>query len=171
MSFHPYEPHDLVLEGYQPIELSQMTILGVFFVVWTVILVFMVATLRAVKKMKWSDVLVCCWLMISGLTHMIVEGPVVWNENFFRDRSPDFFSELWKEYGKADSRYLTRDACTIGIEAITAFVEGPICVLLVVAFIKRRPWRQALTIVVVVGELYGTVLYFLTSIYEGKKFA
>ena len=74
-----------------------------------------------------------------------------------------------KEYGKADSRYLTRDACTIGIEAITAFIEGPTCFLLILAFTQRLPWRHILTIIVVVGELYGTVLYFLTSYYEGNS--
>ena len=74
-----------------------------------------------------------------------------------------------KEYGKADSRYLTRDACTIGIEAITAFIEGPICFVLILAFAQRLSWRHIVTILVVFGELYGTVLYFLTSYYEGNN--
>lgn len=126
--------------------------------------------------------MVCCWLTVSGLIHIIVEGPVVCNQNFFRDNPADFFSELcialdsstvWhhgigKEYGKADSRYLTRDGCTIGIEAITVFFEGPVCLLLVLAFTRRWSWRHAVTLVIVVGELYGTVLYFLTSIYDGE---
>lgn len=81
----------------------------------------------------------------------------------------DAFSQslLGKEYAKADSRYATRDACVIGIEAITAAVEGPLCLLLLFAFVWRSSWRHVPTVVVVSGELYGTVLYFLTSFYEG----
>lgn len=56
----------------------------------------------------------------------------------------------------------------IGIEAITVISEGPICLLLVLMFMMKSPFRHTLTIVVVTGELYGTVLYFLSSFYEGK---
>lgn len=74
-----------------------------------------------------------------------------------------------KEYGKADSRYILRDACTIGIEAITACVEGPLCLLCVIGYLRQCSWRQVLALLIVTGELYGTVLYFYSSMHEGKK--
>lgn len=89
--------------------------------------------------------------------------------NYVRPNSSSFVrsNSLGKEYAKADARYATRDPCTIGIEAITAFVEGPLCLLLIVAFIRRFKWRYIMTAVTVTGQLYGCALYFLTSYFEG----
>lgn len=73
-----------------------------------------------------------------------------------------------KEYCKADSRYATRDPFTICMEAITAFVEGPLCFVILYGMLKQRPWRFTLQFAVSLGQLYGDVLYFATSYYDGK---
>ena len=72
-----------------------------------------------------------------------------------------------KEYSKADSRYASRDSFIIAMEAITAFLWGPLCPLLVHGIFAAKPWRYTLMVVVSVGQLYGDVLYYGTCYLEG----
>ena len=72
-----------------------------------------------------------------------------------------------KEYTNADSRYATRDSFVVAMEAVTAFVEGPGCYAAVYGMLFLRPWVGAVQILVSAGQLYGTVLYFVTSLLEG----
>ena len=53
------------------------------------------------------------------------------------------------------------------MEAITAFVEGPLCFVILYGMLKQRPWRFTLQFAVSLGQLYGDVLYFATSYYDG----
>ena len=72
-----------------------------------------------------------------------------------------------KEYTNADSRYATRDSFVVAMEAVTAFVEGPGCYAAVYGMLFQRPWVSAVQVLVSTGQLYGTVLYFITSLLEG----
>ena len=72
-----------------------------------------------------------------------------------------------KEYGKADSRYVTRDSFVISMEAFTAFVVGPMCFWAVLAMVRQHSWRHVLQLIVSVCQLYGDVLYFATTGIEG----
>jgi cholestenol delta-isomerase len=72
-----------------------------------------------------------------------------------------------KEYAKADSRYATRDDFIISMEAVTAFIEGPACLLIVWGMLKQKPWRLATIVMVSLGQLYGDVLYFGTCFHGG----
>ena len=76
-------------------------------------------------------------------------------------------SAAGREYSKADSRYASRDPFVVSMEAITAFVEGPLCFLAVWGLIRRSSWRYTVIIIVSLGQLYGDVLYFATTILEG----
>ena len=73
-----------------------------------------------------------------------------------------------KEYGKADSRYITRDSFVINMEAFTAFVVGPMCFWAVAGMAHQKPWRHRLALLVSVCQLYGDVLYFATTGTEGR---
>ena len=53
------------------------------------------------------------------------------------------------------------------MEAVTAFVEGPLCFVIVYGLLYRKPWTAALQMLVSFGQLYGDVLYFATSLLEG----
>ena len=53
------------------------------------------------------------------------------------------------------------------MEAVTAFVWGPLCPVITYGILRRRPWRYTLALVVSLGQLYGDVLYFLTCHLEG----
>merc|ERR1712188_157030 len=70
---------------------------------------------------------------------------------------------MWKDYAFADTRYFFSDTGTLGIEAITAIIVGPLCFLLAYAILYRASFRHALQIIVCSAHVYGTVLYFVTE--------
>ena len=94
-------------------------------------------------------------------------GAVVLDSNFYKSTSGNVLQEICansayllniarlmqalshkccagKEYAKADSRYATRDSFVISMEAVTAFVWGPLCLLAVHAVSRRWAWRHML---------------------------
>ena len=54
------------------------------------------------------------------------------------------------------------------MEAVTAFLEGPACWVIVYGILRQRSWRYVLQLTVSLGQLYGDVLYFATTFYEGE---
>lgn len=55
------------------------------------------------------------------------------------------------------------------MEAVTAFLEGPGCFLVVWAVCARKAWRHAAVVLVSLGQLYGDVLYFATCFHGGVE--
>lgn len=107
------------------------------------------------------------WLVLTALIHLVVEGYVVLDGGFYRSTSAfNFLAEVWKEYGKADSRYATRDAFTICMEFVTAFFVGPLCLFSAHQYCVKGPWRHLAALVASVCQLYGDALYFATCFYE-----
>jgi cholestenol Delta-isomerase len=80
--------------------------------------------------------------------------------------SPHLLAELWREYALSDSRYLTRDAFTVVMEAVTAFLWGPLSFATAYCIARQHPARQPLQMVVSLGQLYGDVLYYGTALFE-----
>ena len=54
------------------------------------------------------------------------------------------------------------------MEACTAFLVGPLCLLTVAGMLGARPWRYTLMICVSVCQIYGDVLYYGTCYLEGE---
>lgn len=54
-------------------------------------------------------------------------------------------------------------------QAITAFLWGPLCPLLVWGIFNAKPWRYALMLVISMGQIYGDVLYYGTCYLEGAR--
>ena len=119
--------------------------------------------------------------LMTALTHGTVQGKSTARQTHAMQQdhrhvtlhaTPDDCTDLWpgsgKEYCQADSRYATRDPFTICMEAITAFIEGPLCFVILYGMLKQRPWRFTLQFAVSLGQFYGDVLYFATSYYDGK---
>jgi hypothetical protein len=52
---------------------------------------------------------------------------------------------------------------------VTAFIEGPACLLLIYAIVKRKAWRHPLQLVLCVGELYGGWITFGPEWVSGSK--
>jgi len=108
-----------------------------------------------------TDRLVLAWLIWDIIIHATLEGPFVILSlvGTVKD-STSFTALVWKEYGKADSRWLVSDPTIVSLEMLTVFVVAPLCVLLVYAICKRRPYRHWVQLVVCTSELYGGWMTF-----------
>ncbi|GAB4843366.1 hypothetical protein Ancab_013332 [Ancistrocladus abbreviatus] len=76
-----------------------------------------------------------------------------------------------KEYSKGDSRYAGRDSVVVTIEVITVGLEGPACLLTLYSIAAKKSHSYVLQLAISLGLLYGTALYFITSVLEGDNFA
>ncbi|KAJ5645914.1 hypothetical protein N7490_002286 [Penicillium lividum] len=81
-------------------------------------------------------------------------------------RMLDLGGQLWKEYAKADSRYMTMEPFVLCMESITAFAWGPLSYLTAWLIVAKSPHRHPIQILVSMGQLYGDVLYYATSMME-----
>eukprot|EP00884_Botryococcus_braunii_P002807 jgi/Botrbrau1/12527/Bobra.0169s0069.1 len=170
MVAHDYLPTDLVLPNFQPPVLRFEVVLAVFFSISAVIVTVVYSLLGRVKDITPAQRWIGAWWALTGTIHFVVEGYVVLTPDFYQDTKGNFLAEIWKEYGKADSRYAARDSFTICMEAVTSFVEGPLCFVILYGIVRQRAWRFPLSIIVAVGEIYGTILYFGISRLEGDPY-
>ncbi|KAL0346301.1 UNVERIFIED_CONTAM: putative 3-beta-hydroxysteroid-Delta(8),Delta(7)-isomerase [Sesamum radiatum] len=168
---HPYVPRDLKLPGYVPVFLSQSTILSVFGIASLLVVSFMWILSGRFRKISKVDRLLMCWWVFTGLTHIILEGYFVFSPEFYKKKTPHYLAEVWKEYSKGDSRYAGRDSGVVAVEGITAVLEGPACLLAVYAIAMKKSYNYILQVAISLGQLYGTVVYFLTSLLDGDDFA
>ncbi|CAN1848055.1 Probable 3-beta-hydroxysteroid-Delta(8),Delta(7)-isomerase [Linum perenne] len=169
---HPYVPRDLQLPGFVPPFLSQSAILGIFgavsLLVVSIVWLFSGLSRRKIGKL---DRLLMCWWAFTGLTHLILEGYFAFAPEFYKDKSGFFLAEVWKEYSKGDSRYAARDSGVVSVEGLTAVLEGPACLLAVYAIARGKSYSYILQFAISLGQLYGTAVYFITSLLEGDNFA
>ena len=62
--------------------------------------------------------------------------------------------------------FFSSDTFVLCMERITAFVDGPLCIITVIAFFRNSPYRYVLQLIVSLCQLYGDTLYFMTEIQE-----
>lgn len=156
---HPYP--GVFVRGYHEPVLGIVGICTIFFV--AVFVVFTVAW-ECSPDLKGGEKWMFVWLVITSLIHMVVEGSYVLNQTCYtNDDHNMFLLELWKEYGKADARYMVSDPFIVAVEEVTAIAVGPMCFLAAGLVLFRSEWRWNAILLVSIGQLYGTVLYFLTS--------
>ncbi|KAL0905425.1 hypothetical protein M5K25_023845 [Dendrobium thyrsiflorum] len=121
-------------------------------------------------KLSRTDRLLMCWWAFTGLTHIILEGYFAFVPDFFKKKTPFYLDELWKEYGKGDSRYVSRDSAIVAVEGFTAAIEGPACLLVVYAIASRKSYSYILQFAICLGQLYGCMIYFVTAYLDGDNF-
>lgn len=167
MARHPYFPTKLRLEGYHPMVLSMDYILAVFGGSMAAVAAITWFVSGKYKTLTTRERIIACWFMVTGAIHFVIEGYVVVTPDYYKDTSGSYLSDAWKEYTKADSRYATRDDFIISMEAITAFIWGPLCPIVVYGILKSKPWRFTLMLIVSLGQIYGDVLYYGTCMLEG----
>lgn len=168
---HPYYPVGLQLPGYSPPLLPFKVVLAIFFSASAVLFLASWVLSGRQRHLQTVDRVIFCWFALTGVIHFVVEGAVVAFADFYKSKSSNILFEIWKEYCRADSRYASRDPFTICMEAVTAFVEGPLCFLIMYGMLNQKPWRFTLQFAVSLGQLYGDVLYFATSWYDGGGYA
>lgn len=106
--------------------------------------------------------------MVCGFIHTGVEGYYAANQAAIAGQTT-FLADLWKEYALSDSRYMTSDSFVWLMESITAFVWGPMCFMIAYMIYNDTPARHLFQIIVSLGQLYGDVLYYTTTIADGSK--
>ncbi|XP_068666061.1 probable 3-beta-hydroxysteroid-Delta(8),Delta(7)-isomerase [Aristolochia californica] len=168
---HPYVPQDLYLPDYVPGFLSIMTILSVYIGVSLVIVLLTWIFSGRCAKIPKIDRLLMCWFIFTGLTHIILEGYFAFSPEFYKEKTPHYLAEVWKEYSKGDSRYAGRDSGVVTVEGITAVLEGSASLLAVYAIATRKPYSYTLQLAISLGQLYGDAVYFITSYLEGDNFS
>ncbi|XP_020513765.1 emopamil-binding protein-like [Labrus bergylta] len=106
---------------------------------------------------KW----ILLWLFYDVIVHLTLEGPFVYMSLVGTvETSEGPLAELWREYSRADSRWLTSDPTIVSIELLTVFLDSVIGVLLIHAILQERYYRHFLQITLSVCELYGGWMTF-----------
>ncbi|KAL2642304.1 hypothetical protein R1flu_009891 [Riccia fluitans] len=166
---HPYSPASLELPGFVPQQMSWEFILGIFTIFTLIVFVGGYSLTGRVKSLSKLDRLIVCWWLFTGTIHCFVEGYFVFAPDYYKLNPTNYLAELWKEYGKGDSRYPARDTTIVLIEGITAVVEGPASLLAAYAIVKNKPYAHALQVATSIGQVYGDTLYFLTAYFTEEK--
>ncbi|KAL9963439.1 hypothetical protein ACROYT_G026950 [Oculina patagonica] len=108
------------------------------------------------RKLPTLEKWIIAWLFYDAMTHFSLEGPFVYfSLTGSVNNSNHIMAEVWKEYGKADSRWLYSDPTVVSLEILTVVLTGPLALLLVYAISYNKHYRHFLQITLCVCELYG----------------
>ncbi|XP_044908635.1 emopamil-binding protein-like isoform X2 [Felis catus] len=85
---------------------------------------------------------VLAWLCYDALVHFTLEGPFVYL-SFVGNiaDSEGLIASLWKEYGKADARWLYFDPTIVSLEILTVVLDGSLALVLIYAIVKEKYYR------------------------------
>ncbi|CAG8076560.1 unnamed protein product [Penicillium salamii] len=172
---HPYWPLEANLVDYVPNTMSVPALLGSFaLATLTVIGLTSMFMTRQNSVLSRQDKVLTAWFVFSGCIHLILEGYFVYNHKTM-PRMEDLLGQLWKEYALSDSRYMTIEPFVLCMETITAFGWGPLCYLISWMIVTKSPYRHPTQMLVSMGQLYGDVLYYATSMmedyYHGRSYS
>ncbi|KAF1986741.1 Emopamil-binding protein [Aulographum hederae CBS 113979] len=166
-SLHPYYPLNVEIVGYLANEWTVPILLSLFATGCTAIFG---ATFISVKILRpgiplSGDLLTIMWFVLSGCIHLFFEGYYAYNFKRMGGLQ-DLFGQLWKEYSLSDSRYMTNNSFVLCMETITAFCWGPLSFVVAWTITTQHVLRYPLQIIVSLGQLYGDVLYYGTSMFD-----
>jgi len=163
---HHYYPLEVEIANYLANEWSVPVLLGIFAAVCASIVIGTVVVVdRAHPHLPKVEKAAIWWFVISGAIHLFFEGYFSLNHTRMGP-AQDLFGQLWKEYAFSDSRYLTSDPFVLCMETVTAFTWGPICFVVAFFITNSHPLRHPLQIIVCVGQIYGLILYYATSMFD-----
>ncbi|XP_036106528.1 emopamil-binding protein-like [Molossus molossus] len=101
------------------------------------------------------------WLCYDALVHFALEGPFVYLSFIGNIADSDgLIASLWKEYGKADARWLNFDPNIVSLEILTVVLDGSLALVLIYAIVKEKYYRHFIQITLCVCELYGGWMTF-----------
>ncbi|KAG8585077.1 hypothetical protein GDO81_004884 [Engystomops pustulosus] len=97
---------------------------------------------RLGKRCSGTDRWLLVWLFYDAIVHFTLEGPFVYLSLVGTvATSEGALASLWKEYGKADERWLHSDPTIVSLEILTVVVDGLLAVVLAYAIIKDKYYR------------------------------
>ncbi|KAF9108013.1 hypothetical protein BGX27_008504 [Mortierella sp. AM989] len=167
---HPYYPINLVLDHYVPNTYTMKDTLTVLFSSFGAITIGALALSyqRRNSTIKGlNNQLTFLWFVKCGFIHLFLEGYFgIYHATLAGDQFP--LAQVWKEYSLSDSRYLSSDSFVLIMERITAFAWGPLAFYTAYAMYYRLPTRYIAQLIISLGQLYGCVLYYCTTVFEGS---
>ncbi|KAJ5969877.1 hypothetical protein N7501_006125 [Penicillium viridicatum] len=150
---HPFYPPGLNAIGYAANTMSIPALLSVFAIATVGIIGVSSFVLKMIKpSISRADKILVGWFMFSGCIHFILEGYFVYNHKTM-PRRLDLLGQMWKEYAKADSRYMTMEPFVLCMESITAFAWGPLCDFIAWMIVTESPHRHPTQIIVSYGPI------------------
>ncbi|KAE8418974.1 Emopamil-binding protein [Aspergillus pseudocaelatus] len=163
---HQYYPTTIHLPHFTTNETWVVSLIAQFGFLWAAVLGTAFLTIRRVRpNASRSDKLAFVWMCLTGFIHFFFESYFVIHHETLAG-SQELFGQLWKEYSLSDSRYLTSDAFLVTMEAVTAFCWGPLAFFIAYCIAVQHPARHALQLLISVGQVYGDVLYYATSLFD-----
>ncbi|XP_026219316.1 emopamil-binding protein-like [Anabas testudineus] len=125
------------------------------------VLIAVILTRRYGGQSSVEDRWILLWLFYDVIVHLTLEGPFVYMSLVGTvETSEGPLAELWREYGKADSRWLVSDPTIVSIEILTVVLDSLLAVLLIHAVRKDKYYRHFVQIALSVCELYGGWMTF-----------
>ncbi|KAF9161025.1 hypothetical protein DFQ26_004944 [Actinomortierella ambigua] len=168
-TLHPYYPRHLVMDHYVPNTNSMMETLVKMFAVFGTIISGSLLLSRRKRQSTIRGVgnqLTFVWFVMCGFIHLGLEGYFgVYHKTLAGMNTP--LAQVWKEYSISDSRYLTSDSFVLIMERITAFAWGPLAFYVAYAQYHNLPSRYIIQLIISLGQIYGNVLYYCTTLIEG----
>ena len=114
--------------------------------------------------LSYPDALSAAWFALDAFTHFVIEGSYLYvalGETAAKSSNP--FAAIWREYGRADTRWAGRDPTVISLELLTVFLGGPAAAAMVYAIMRcvapaaspRRPHVTRLRCSVHAAQRHG----------------
>lgn len=124
----------------------------------SIILTFVLIRLA---KISFLDKIVIWWNCYDIIVHVTLESAFLYYSlTSSVHKSEGFLADVWKEYGKADSRWAHSDPTIISLELLTVFLCSFLCIVLIYAIIADKPYRHTIQIIIQICELYGGWMTF-----------
>ncbi|KAJ2612217.1 hypothetical protein H4S08_002792 [Coemansia sp. RSA 1365] len=104
------------------------------------------------------------WFVLCGSMH---SGFELYYLVHFRSiaGTQDILGDMWKEYAKSDSRYLSQSSMVLALETITVTVIGPLCWGAAYGIWSRRlTVRYLCQLAASVLHLYSVLVYYGTEL-------
>ncbi|KAK2180817.1 hypothetical protein NP493_425g04002 [Ridgeia piscesae] len=120
------------------------------------------------KQCSSGDKLTISWLLWDCIVHCSLEALflIVSLSGTVQD-STHWTLATWREYGKADKRFLVSDPTIVSMAMPTVAVCGPLCVALIYSIIRQCAYRHWLQVALCVCELYGGWMTFCPELLTG----
>ncbi|KAL8744763.1 MAG: hypothetical protein Q9190_003033 [Brigantiaea leucoxantha] len=159
-------PVEAEIVGYLANSASVPALLGIFAAGCVVILgsTYLVVRQRN-PTLSSADKFATLWFVLTGGIHLFFEGYFAFNHARMPGRQ-DLFGQMWKEYSWSDSRYLTSDPFVLCMETVTAICWGPLSFCIALMIPAQHPLRYPLQAIVSLGQIYGDILYYATSMFD-----
>jgi len=109
----------------------------------------------------WSPPIV--WLILTACIHCFIEVQFVVARN-------SWFAHAVDLYGAGDLRYgRPLEAGTAAMEAMTAFITGPLCFAAAWSIVVHSAWRHILVLIASTCQLYGLVWFIIQPFFSSEK--